>query len=109
MTCSALSKRKPTNAFINPTAQGEKWFQVSHLFLLSCAASLDLLSHDFQSYEHVADSAHSRQALKKFVKANNAITVTDNMFDSLFNKALKSGVEKGVFEQPKGTSLLVSG
>lgn len=24
------------------------------------------------------------------------------MFDSLFNKALKAGVEKGVFEQPKG-------
>lgn len=26
------------------------------------------------------------------------------MFDSLFNKSLKSGVEKGVFEQPKGPS-----
>jgi len=26
------------------------------------------------------------------------------MFDSLFNKALKAGVEKGVFEQPKGMS-----
>lgn len=26
------------------------------------------------------------------------------MFDALFNKALKSGVEKGVFEQPKGPS-----
>lgn len=24
------------------------------------------------------------------------------MFDSLFNKALKAGVDKGVFEQPKG-------
>lgn len=46
----------------------------------------------------------SRQALKKFVKANNSITVTEKMFDSLFNKALKSGVEKGVFEQPKGMS-----
>jgi len=46
----------------------------------------------------------SRQALKKYVKANNTITVTDNMFDSLFNKALKVGVEKGIFEQPKGPS-----
>ncbi|KAH8888650.1 hypothetical protein GQ53DRAFT_826316 [Thozetella sp. PMI_491] len=46
----------------------------------------------------------SRQALKKYVKANNNITVSDNMFDSLFNKALKAGVEKGVFEQPKGPS-----
>lgn len=47
----------------------------------------------------------SRQSLKKYVKANNQInTVSDNMFDSLFNKALRAGVEKGVFEQPKGTS-----
>lgn len=29
------------------------------------------------------------------------------MFDSLFNKALKSGVAKGVFEQPKGMLLPV--
>ncbi|KFH48373.1 Histone H1-like protein [Hapsidospora chrysogenum ATCC 11550] len=46
----------------------------------------------------------SRQSLKKYVKANNNLSVTDNMFDSLFNKALKSGVEKGIFEQPKGPS-----
>jgi histone H1/5 len=47
----------------------------------------------------------SRQSLKKFVKANNNLgTVSDNMFDSLFNKALKNGVEKGVFAQPKGPS-----
>ncbi|KAK1977928.1 hypothetical protein LZ30DRAFT_730444 [Colletotrichum cereale] len=47
----------------------------------------------------------SRQSLKKYVKANNQInTVSDNMFDSLFNKAIRAGVEKGVFEQPKGTS-----
>ncbi|KAI3318936.1 hypothetical protein HD806DRAFT_510416 [Xylariaceae sp. AK1471] len=46
----------------------------------------------------------SRQSLKKYVKANNTITATDNMFDSLFNKALKVGVDKGIFEQPKGPS-----
>ncbi|OAQ66165.1 histone H1 [Pochonia chlamydosporia 170] len=47
----------------------------------------------------------SRQSLKKYVKANNNLgTVSDNMFDSLFNKALKTGVEKGVFAQPKGPS-----
>ncbi|KAI1182948.1 hypothetical protein F5B17DRAFT_418214 [Nemania serpens] len=46
----------------------------------------------------------SRQSLKKYVKANNTITASDNMFDSLFNKALKSGVDKGIFEQPKGPS-----
>ncbi|KAI8239713.1 Histone H1 [Colletotrichum sp. SAR 10_96] len=47
----------------------------------------------------------SRQALKKYVKANNQINVvSDTMFDSLFNKALRAGVEKGHFEQPKGPS-----
>jgi len=47
---------------------------------------------------------HSRQSLKKYVKANNTINASDNMFDSLFNKALKAGVDKGIFEQPKGMS-----
>ena len=48
---------------------------------------------------------HSRQQIKKYVKANNKITTTsETQFDSLFNKALKSGVEKGDFLQPKGPS-----
>lgn len=46
----------------------------------------------------------SRQSLKKYVKANNKLTATDSMFDSLFNRALKAGVDKGVFVQPKGKS-----
>ncbi|KAK5050355.1 hypothetical protein LTR84_003636 [Exophiala bonariae] len=47
----------------------------------------------------------SRQAIKKYVKANNNITVTsETQFDSLFNKALKTAVEKGDFTQPKGPS-----
>ncbi|KAH9431085.1 hypothetical protein MCOR02_008395 [Pyricularia oryzae] len=47
----------------------------------------------------------SRPQLKKYVKANNKLgEVTDSMFDSLFNRALKAGVDKGVFEQPKGPS-----
>ncbi len=50
------------------------------------------------------NSYHSRQSLKKYVKANNTISATDKMFDALFNKALKAGVDKGVFEQPKGPS-----
>lgn len=59
----------------------------------------------FLSHHHdqTPNAVASRQSLKKYVKANNNIKVSDNMFDSLFNKALKSGVEKGVFEQPKGT------
>jgi len=45
----------------------------------------------------------SRQAIKKYVKANNKVQFTsETQFDSMFNKALKSGVEKGEFTQPKG-------
>lgn len=48
---------------------------------------------------------YSRQSIKKYVKSNNKITTTsETQFDSLFNKALKSGVEKGDFLQPKGPS-----
>ncbi|TQS39165.1 hypothetical protein Golomagni_00314 [Golovinomyces magnicellulatus] len=46
----------------------------------------------------------SRVALKKYIKANHKHVVDGKMFDSLFNRALKSGVDKGVFAQPKGTS-----
>lgn len=49
-------------------------------------------------------TSHSRQSLKKFVKANNTLNVSDAQFDSLFNRALKAGVDKGVFTQPKGPS-----
>ncbi|KAJ9615387.1 hypothetical protein H2200_001462 [Cladophialophora chaetospira] len=47
----------------------------------------------------------SRQAIKKYVKANNNITVnSEAQFDSLFNRALKGGVDNGDFVQPKGPS-----
>lgn len=47
----------------------------------------------------------SRQAIKKYVKANNNITVaSEAQFDSLFNRALRTGVENGDFSQPKGPS-----
>lgn len=40
-----------------------------------------------------------------YVKANNKLsTSSDAQFDSLFNRALKGGVDKGVFVQPKGQS-----
>jgi hypothetical protein len=51
-----------------------------------------------------ADQIYSRVALKKYVKVNNSINASDKMFDVLFNKALKAGVEKGEFSQPKGKS-----
>lgn len=47
----------------------------------------------------------SRQAIKKYVKSNNKVKFTSEaQFDSMFNRALKAGVEKGDFAQPKGTS-----
>jgi len=45
----------------------------------------------------------SRVALKKYVKSNNTLNVSDKAFDTLLNKAIRTGVEKGIFEQPKGT------
>jgi len=57
-----------------------------------------LQAHLVDMYYH-----NSRQAIKKYVKANNKITITSEaQFDSMFNKALKSGVDKGDFTQPKG-------
>jgi len=47
----------------------------------------------------------SRQALKKYVQNNNRINVaSQGAFDAQFNRAVKSGVEKGEFTQPKGPS-----
>ncbi|KKK17030.1 hypothetical protein P175DRAFT_0508861 [Aspergillus ochraceoroseus IBT 24754] len=47
----------------------------------------------------------SRQSIKKYVLANNKIApASSNAFDSQFNKAIKVGVEKGDFLQPKGPS-----
>jgi len=45
---------------------------------------------------------YSRQSLKKYILANNKITLSEAAFNSQFNKAIKSGVEKGEFTQPKG-------
>ena len=48
--------------------------------------------------------ARSRPSLKKYLKANHKnLASSDAVFDTQFNKAIKSGVEKGEFAQPKGT------
>ncbi|KAJ5594442.1 linker histone H1 and H5 family-domain-containing protein [Penicillium hispanicum] len=47
----------------------------------------------------------SRQAIKKYVTSNNKIAIaSQGAFDAQFNKAIKAGVEKGEFTQPKGPS-----
>jgi len=47
----------------------------------------------------------SRQSIKKYVQANNQISVASQAaFDAQFNKAIKAGAEKGEFTQPKGPS-----
>lgn len=51
-------------------------------------------------------SLYSRQALKKYILANNKTSAaTPAVFDNQFNKALRTGVEKGDFTQPKGKQL----
>jgi histone H1/5 len=53
---------------------------------------------------------HSRQALKKYVQANNNLSsVTDAAFTTQFNRALAKGSETGVFERPKGKHILIHG
>ncbi|KAL9098107.1 MAG: hypothetical protein Q9163_006170 [Psora crenata] len=46
----------------------------------------------------------SRTNLKKYVQANNNGIEPGAAFDNMFNKAIKSGVDKGEFSQPKGPS-----
>ncbi|PPJ55585.1 hypothetical protein CBER1_03723 [Cercospora berteroae] len=47
----------------------------------------------------------SRQAIKKYVLANNNLTgVSDAVFTAQFNRALQKGSDSGVFARPKGTS-----
>ena len=79
-----------TNAFYSPrtSAQGEEWFQVS----TPC------------THQHVANTNainYSRQALKKYIQSNFKDLKN---FDTQFNAALRRGVEKGDFTQPKGPS-----
>lgn len=126
-------ERNLTDTFLNPAAQEPKriWVRIFHYKTSTCfptqpfaplprfahtATKIRFLhiSHRCVSFSFglartVANlTPRSRQSLKKYVRANNNITVSDNMFDSLFNKALKAGVEKGVFEQPKGMSFVRS-
>ena len=51
---------------------------------------------------------YSRQALKKYILANNKALASSStaVFDGQFNKALRTGVEKGDFNQPKGQSAI---
>lgn len=62
-------------------------------------------------HESLADTEafYSRQAIKKYIQANNTTNAaSSNVFDSQFNRALKNGVDKGEFSQPKGTSPVTS-
>lgn len=87
-------------------AERQKWQQVR---LFTELSFFDVPGHPpvaLVPLGHLAKNVHhnSRQALKKYVKANNkGLTITSEaQFDSMFNKALKTGVEKGDFTQPKG-------
>lgn len=50
-------------------------------------------------------SSSSRSSLKKYILANNKNVSPGATFDGLFNRAVKTGVEKEEFAQPKGRSL----
>ena len=46
----------------------------------------------------------NRAKLKQYVLANNKGLESGASFDNMFNKAIKGGVDKGEFAQPKGPS-----
>lgn len=52
-----------------------------------------------------ADLYHSRQAIKKYIKANNTLgDISDTAFNSHLNRALAAGEKNGDFLRPKGAS-----
>ena len=62
---------------------------VGRVVLILCMLTLRLL--------------RSRAAIKKYVLANNkSLANSSNVFDAQFNKAIRTGVEKGEFMMPKG-------
>lgn len=72
---------------------------VSNLFMLACHVTL--ISRMLTSHLR-----HSRAAIKKYVLANNkSLANSSAVFDAQFNKAIRSGVEKGEFHLPKGKPL----
>lgn len=91
-------------------AQGTQWQQVSHFLLWEVITSRFVYFLARVIYDgHLADPVvvNSRPSLKKYLKANHKnLASSDAIFDTQFNKAIKSGVQKGDFAQPKGTSSL---
>jgi linker histone H1 and H5 family len=88
-------------------AQRQNWQQVRVFTILPCFDFPALFrSHSYSQAPGWHCPPHSRQAIKKYVKANNkGLTITSEAsFDVMFNKAIKTGVEKGEFTQPKGMS-----
>ena len=58
-----------------------------------------------KTFADVCLPRNSRQAIKKYVQANNNLSgVTDAAFNTQLNRALQKGSETGVFARPKGTS-----
>jgi len=54
-----------------------------------------------------ANAIYSRSALKKYILANNANVSPGATFDNQFNRAIKAGVDKQEFAQPKGMSTVL--
>lgn len=69
---------------------------------LHVAAGTSLLTRSPQLKERAGSS---RQALKKYVLANNNLgNISDAAFTQRFNQALSKGTESGAFLRPKGAS-----
>jgi len=106
MISDAIINLKDVSRFHSPMPQ----LLTNNLFSARVPGTIDpLKTRYFDSFDAslftISNTPTSRSALKKYVTANNKKIAEGKMFDSLFNRALKAGVDKGVFEQPKGTLL----
>lgn len=87
-------------------AQGTQWIKVSFFIILVLVV--------FRAPRHRTSPSclrmpadiirlDSRQAIQKYIKANNDLgVVTDAMFKSHVNRAIASGEKSGDFLRPKG-------
>jgi len=95
-----------TDSSCHNLAEGTQWIEVcrsSHAWQLAVAGAVLYFLHTILADWH---PFRSRQSLKKYIQGNLAKGgATGATFDAQFNKAIKSGVEKGEFTQPKGTLL----
>lgn len=85
------------------TVEGTQWIQVSHFLGSWWRSTRHVMLSSLHAQELALIKPHSRQAIQKYIKANNKVdNLTDAAFKGHVNRAIASGEEKGDFSRPKG-------